>query len=172
MDYEKYIRVIENFPQPGISFKDVSPLLADRQAFASAVADMATLAGGFRPTVIVGPEARGFIFGTPVANRLKTGFVMARKEGKLPEPTVSIGYGLEYGTDTICISEGLIKPADRVVIVDDLLATGGTLVALTELIRRSGAEVVGAICFIELAGVGGARALEDVGVPFKACLRL
>lgn len=172
MKYEQFIRVTPDFPKKGVSFKDISPLLRDGAAFKAAVADIAALAASFRPTVILGPEARGFVFGTPVAFKLGLGFIMARKEGKLPGATLSVTYGLEYGTDTIAIPDGLLTAGDRVVLVDDLLATGGTLAALARLIRQTGAATVGAVSFIELAGLGGAAKLEEEGVPFKAPLLL
>lgn len=172
MDYTKYISVTEGFPKPGISFKDISPLLKNGEAYHSACDDMAKLAAEFKPTIIVGPEARGFIFGCPIAYALNIGFVMSRKLGKLPGETLQISYGLEYGHDTIAIPAHSITKDDRVVIIDDLLASGGTLQALIELVKTAGAKVVGAVTFIELKDLNGKELLEEEGVPFKALLRL
>lgn len=172
MDYTKYITVIEGFPKPGISFKDISPLLKNGEAYHSACDDMAKLAAEFKPTIIIGPEARGFIFGCPIAYSLDIGFVMSRKIGKLPGETLQVNYGLEYGHDTIAIPAHSIQKGDRVVIVDDLLATGGTLRAIIKLVRMAGAEVVGTVTFIELKDLQGEKVLEEEGVPFRTLLRL
>lgn len=172
MNYIPFIRVVPDFPKEGISFKDISPLLKDSEAFKSSVDDMAKLVKKFNPTVIVGPEARGFVFGTAIAYSLGVGFVMARKEGKLPGEPLKITYGLEYGSDTITIPENLLKPTDRVVIVDDLLATGGTICALAKLCKSTGAKVVGAVTFIELEGLDGKKVLAEEEVPFEVPLLL
>ncbi len=170
MDYEKYIGVVEDFPKKGISFKDISPLLSNGQVMHQAVDDMAKIVGEWKPDLIIGPEARGFIFGVPVAYKLNVGFAMARKKGKLPGEVVSKTYTLEYNTETIELKKGLIKKGTRVVLIDDLLATGGTLQAVKELVEENGGVVVGALTFIELDVLKGSRELTDV--PFKAILCL
>lgn len=170
MNYEKYIGVVEDFPKKGISFKDVSPLLADGEAMSCAVDEMAELVKEWKPDLIIGPEARGFVFGVPVAYKLKVGFAMARKKGKLPGDVVSKEYTLEYNKETIELKKGVIKRGMRVVLVDDLLATGGTLQAVKELVEENGGLVVGALTFIELEGLKSSR--ELTGVPFKSILNL
>jgi len=154
------IRDVPDFPSPGIVFKDVTPLLADATAFASAV-DAIVLAFG-RGTVdkVLGIEARGFILAAPVAYHAGAGFVPARKAGKLPAARRSIGYELEYGTETIEVHEDAFRAGERVLIVDDVLATGGTASAAVQLVEGLGARVVGLAFLIELGFLGGAARLE------------
>lgn len=170
MDYEKYIGVVEDFPKKGISFKDVSPLLANGEAMHRAVDEMAEIAKEWKPDLIIGPEARGFVFGVPVAYKLSVGFAMARKKGKLPGEVVAKTYTLEYNQATIELKKGIVKEGTRVVLIDDLLATGGTLQAVKELVEENGGKVVGALTFIELDALRKSR--ELTGVPFKAILSL
>ena len=170
MDYEQYISVVEDFPKPGISFKDISPLLHNGEAFHQCIDDMAEIVKDFNPTLIIGPESRGFVFGLPISYKLKIGFAMARKKGKLPGKVNSKTYALEYNTATIEVPFDSIKKGDRVVLVDDLLATGGTLKALTQLVEEAGAEVVGVVTLIELKELEGFRVLE--GVPYRSLWRL
>ena len=127
MDLEKYIRVIEGFPQEGISFKDVTTLLKDGEVFRYTIKAMVDKLKNFNPDLIIGPEARGFIFGAPIAYELGIGFVPVRKPGKLPAETIKYEYELEYGTDVLEIHKDEIKKGDRVDIIDDILATGGTI---------------------------------------------
>ncbi len=160
------IRDVPDFPKPGILFKDVTPLLADPAGLALAVEMMANPFRGAGIDIVVGPESRGFIFGTAIATSLSAGFVPVRKKGKLPFRTRSIEYALEYGTDCLQVHEDAIKPGTRVLIADDLLATGGTMRACMELVAHLGGEVVGASVLIELAFLGGRdfltlRAKED-----------
>jgi len=147
------IRDIPDYPQPGIVFKDITPLLADGPAFAAVVAALA--AGHGEIHKVVGIEARGFIFGAPVACCLQAGFVPVRKEGKLPAEAHSETYQLEYGSATVEIHTDAFGPGERVLIVDDVLATGGTAAATVTLIERAGAEVVGIAVILELAFLGG-----------------
>jgi len=166
------IRDIPDYPQPGVVFKDITPLLADGQAFREVVDGLATTyglgTGGLGPggTVdkVAGIEARGFILAAPVACRLGAGFVPVRKKGKLPGPTFSEDYQLEYATATIEVHQDAFGPADRVLIVDDVLATGGTAAATAALVRRTGAEVVGIAVLIELSFLGGRGKLTDLPV--------
>lgn len=169
MDYRKYIATIEDFPRKGISFKDISPLLDDPEAFHSCIDDLATLAIQYHPDVILGAESRGFVFGAALAYKMGLGFVMARKPGKLPGKNLKAEYELEYGHSALEVREGLIKKGQRVLLVDDLIATGGSLAAMERLVRASGATSVGAIVVIRLSSLGGEKKL---GVPLSYLLSL
>ncbi len=162
----RLIRDIPDFPKPGIVFKDVTPLLADPAGLALAVELMANPFRGHRVDVVVGPESRGFIFGTAVATALSAGFVPVRKPGKLPGKTRSIEYALEYGTDRLHVHVDAVQPGMRVLLVDDLLATGGTLAASARLLGREGlgAEIVGASVLIELAFLDARAKLGDLRI--------
>ena len=164
MDYSKYIRVIEGFPTKEISFKDISPLLANPDAFRKAITEMASYVKEWNADVIIGPESRGFIFGCPVALEANVGFIMARKQGKLPGSTISKEFTLEYGKAVIELPEFLMKPGMRVVLIDDLMATGGTLKAMKELIEENGSKVVGIITLIELTDLKGRELFKDTPV--------
>lgn len=165
LDYLKNsIKSVPDYPKPGILFRDVTSLLEDPRAFALSIdllVDHYKTAG---ITKVVGTEARGFLFGAPVALGLNVGFVPVRKPKKLPRKTLSESYELEYGTDTLEIHEDAIKPGDKVLVVDDLLATGGTLEATVKLIRRLGGEVHDAAFIINLFDLGGEQRLEKMGV--------
>lgn len=165
------IRDVPDFPKPGIVFKDVTPLLADPAGLALAVELMANPFRNERIDVVVGPESRGFIFGTAVATALSAGFVPIRKPGKLPYRTRSIEYALEYGTDQLHIHVDAVQPGMRVLLVDDLLATGGTLEASIRLLGREGlgAEIVGASLLIELEFLKGRAVLG--GLRTESVLR-
>lgn len=164
MDLSSYIRVIEDFPKPGISFKDITTLLKDGQAYKAAIDALVDKVRELKADVIVGPEARGFLLGAPVAYALGIGFVPVRKPGKLPGETVSETYELEYGTDTLEVHADAILPGQRVAIVDDLLATGGTTSATVRLIEKTGAKVVGISFLIELSFLEGRKKLENYDV--------
>jgi adenine phosphoribosyltransferase len=151
----KYIRDIPDFPQPGILFRDLTPLLGQADALRLAVEAIAEPFREDRIECVLGTEARGFIFGTAVALELGTGFVPARKAGKLPHATISASYKLEYGTDSIEIHEDGLSSGQRVLVVDDLIATGGTARATAELARRSGANIIGCAFLIELLDLKG-----------------
>lgn len=163
MDLKQFIRPIPDFPKPGIMFRDISPLLADAAAWRGAVAQIAEQVKKYNPNVIAGIESRGFLVAAPLALHLNLGFVMVRKLGKLPGMTHKQNYNLEYGSATIEIQEGLVKPGARVVIVDDILATGGTMAAAIKLLRQVGGVVQAASFIIELAALDG-RAKLDVPV--------
>lgn len=156
------IRDVPDFPEPGILFKDITPLLNDRHALAVAVAGLAAPFRGAGVDHVIGLEARGFIFGAPVALELGAGFVPARKAGKLPSRTIGQAYDLEYGTATVEIHADALHPGSRVLIVDDVLATGGTGRAAVELVRRAGGTVVGFSVLMELAALQGREKLPDV----------
>jgi adenine phosphoribosyltransferase len=154
-----YIRSIPDFPKPGIMFRDITPLLGSADGLAATVHALVEMTRGLEPTVIIGPEARGFLFGPALARDLGTGFVLARKPGMLPHDTVSTEYELEYGTDSLELHADAIAPGDRVLIHDDLLATGGTASALCRLVDQLGGEIVGCAFVIELAFLGGRERL-------------
>ena len=160
MDLKEKIRVIEGFPKEGISFKDITTLVADGEAFKESIDSIVEHLKDKNVDVILGPEARGFIFGVPVAYALGVGFVPVRKKGKLPAETVSVDYSLEYGVDVLEIHKDAIKKGQKVAIVDDLLATGGTVEAVAKLVEKVGAEVVALDFAIELTELKGRDKLE------------
>lgn len=168
MELKDYIYVEEDFPKKGISFKDISPLVENPEAFAYSIGKMKEIAERWDVDIIVGPESRGFIFGTPLAYAMGKGFLMARKAGKLPGKKLSITYDLEYGQATLEIPSSAIQQGTRVLIVDDLLATGGTITALETLLENAGAKVVGVIALIELTDLNGKSAFK---APFEALIR-
>jgi adenine phosphoribosyltransferase len=158
---ERFIRDIPDFPEPGVVFKDITPLLADRQAFGTAVDRLAEPFLASHVSHVVGIEARGFIVATPVAERLGAGFVPIRKAGKLPWEVVSVEYALEYGVGVLEVHRDAVAAGDRVLIVDDVLATGGTARAAIELVEGLGATVVGLSFLIELGFLDGRAKLVD-----------
>ncbi|GAB2586185.1 adenine phosphoribosyltransferase [Streptomyces capparidis] len=166
------IRDVPDYPQPGVVFKDITPLLADAEAFTALVDALAALAVRHRADKVAGLEARGFILGAPVALRAGVGFVPVRKAGKLPGECHAQSYALEYGTAEIEVRRDAFAPGERVLVVDDVLATGGTAGASVELIRRSGARVAGVAVLMELGFLGGrARLEQDLdGAPLDALL--
>ena len=155
MHLHSLIRDVPDFPKPGITFKDFTPLLADPRGLALAVELMANPYRGKGVELVVGAESRGFIFGTAIAQSLSAGFVPIRKPGKLPRSVHGVDYALEYGTDRLEIHSDAIGKGRKVVVVDDLLATGGTLEACCELVKKSGAEIVGIAVLIELPKLKG-----------------
>ncbi|NYH54300.1 MULTISPECIES: adenine phosphoribosyltransferase [Nocardiopsis] len=159
---QAHIRDVPDFPHPGILFKDITPLLNHREALAAAVDGLAAPFLGAGVDHVVGLEARGFIFGAPVAMALGAGFVPARKAGKLPASTIGQAYDLEYGTATVEIHADAVTPGSRVLIVDDVLATGGTGKAAVDLIRKAGGTVVGFSVLMELSSLRGHEKMPDV----------
>jgi len=160
-NYGKFIRDIPDWPTKGVLFKDITPLLGNAEAFTSAVDDMA---GDFLKSdikFVAAVEARGFIFGSAIAERLKAGFIPIRKAGKLPYKTQSYTYSLEYGTDTLQIHQDCLNKGDSVLLVDDLLATGGTIEAAAKLVEQIGGKVAGVSFLIELAFLNGRAKLND-----------
>ena len=151
IDLESFVVDIPDYPEPGVIFKDITPLLADPVGLAGAVDAISDHFLNKGITKVVGAEARGFLIGAPVAYRLGAGFVPARKPGKLPRDVFSQQYALEYGTDELQIHKDALTPADRVLIIDDLIATGGTSVASAQLVEQAGAEVVAFAFILELA---------------------
>lgn len=162
------IRDVPDFPQPGIVFKDITPLLADETGFSSAIDMIVVHYGRGNVDKVVGIEARGFILASPVAYHFGAGFVPVRKAGKLPWDTESEQYELEYGTETLEIHKDAFDPGERVLIVDDVLATGGTARATSRLVERLGGKVVGIACLIELSFLEGRKQLE--GLEFFSLL--
>lgn len=164
MKLEDYIKNVPNFPKEGIQFKDITPLIGDGEALRYTIHAMADFAREKGADIIVGPDARGFIFGTPVAYELGIGFIPVRKPGKLPRETISMSYELEYGENTLAMHKEDIQPGQKVVIVDDLLATGGTVEATIKMIEGVGAEVVGCIFLIELDFLAGRDKLKNIPI--------
>jgi adenine phosphoribosyltransferase len=162
------IRDVADYPQPGVIFKDITPLLADAPAFAQIVTGLA--AGHAGVDKVAGIEARGFILAAPVACSLGAGFVPIRKQGKLPGPAFAQSYELEYGSATIEVHQDAFEPGDRVLIIDDVLATGGTAAASAELVRRCGATVEAIVVLLELGFLDGRSKLP--GLPVRALLAL
>ena len=158
------VREIVDYPQAGVTFKDITPLLADHVAFAGAVDAIVAHHGRGTIDKVVGIEARGFIIAAPVAYHFGAGFVPMRKKGKLPAPTFSESYALEYGEAELEVHQDALEQGDRVLIVDDVLATGGTVAAAATLVDRAGAKVAGASVLIELTALGGRGRLEDLDV--------
>lgn len=171
MDLASYIRDIPDWPQPGVVFKDITPLLASPEGFKSAIDTLAESYTAIGVTKVMGAEARGFIFGGALAYRLGAGFVPARKPGKLPWDTTSVSYDLEYGTDSLEVHADAVGAGDKVVIVDDVLATGGTAAAKAELVLATGATIAGFAFLIELDFLGG-RAKLPAGVPIVSLIHV
>jgi adenine phosphoribosyltransferase len=168
-DLKKYIRDIPDFPKEGILFKDISTLLKDPQAFQKSIDTLAQAFKKARVQYVVGVEARGFIFGAALAYKLKAGFVPIRKKGKLPYKTKSVTYQLEYGVDTLEIHTDAVSPHARVLVVDDLLATGGTVKAVTDLLKKQKAKIVGVAFLVELAFLKGKEKLK--GLPIYSVIQ-
>lgn len=164
MNLKNYVASIIDYPKEGIIFRDITPLMGNGDAYKYSVDKMTEFAKEKGATIIVGPEARGFIFGCPVATNLGIGFAPIRKPGKLPRKTLEEKYDLEYGSNTLCIHADALKPGDKVIIIDDLLATGGTVKATINLCEKLGAEVVGVACLIELKELNGREVLEGYDV--------
>ncbi|MES1158606.1 MAG: adenine phosphoribosyltransferase [Terricaulis silvestris] len=164
MDLTASIRTISDYPKPGIQFRDITTLLGDARAFRRAVDELVQPFAGRKIDKVAGIEARGFILGGAVAHQLSAGFLPVRKRGKLPAETLRQTYALEYGTDEVEIHVDAVKRGETVLIVDDLIATGGTCEAAVSLLRRAGAEIVGAAFVIDLPDLGGARKIASMGV--------
>jgi adenine phosphoribosyltransferase len=158
------VRDVPDYPKPGVTFKDITPLLADHVAFAGAVDAVVAHHGRGTIDKVVGIEARGFILAAPVAYHFGAGFVPVRKKGKLPGPTHEIAYALEYGEAVLEVQQDAFRPGDRVLIVDDVLATGGTVAATAGLVRQAGGVLAGASVLLELPFLGGRAALAGLDV--------
>lgn len=168
MNIQDYIRIVPDFPKPGINFYDIATLLKHPQAWRETIARLERLVSEFKPDLLMGIESRGFLVAAPLAHEMNVGFGMIRKAGKLPGQTLAHSYSLEYGEDTIEIQPDLVPAGARVVVVDDLLATGGTMHAAEHLILKTGAHVVGNIAIIELEGLNGKDKLD---AEFKSLMK-
>lgn len=169
MDLKKYIAAVPDFPIEGILFRDVTPLMADGEAYKYACDQLTELCKEAGAEVICGPESRGFLFGCPVASNLNLGFIPIRKPKKLPRECIQASYDLEYGSNTLCMHADAIKAGQKVVIIDDLLATGGTVKAAIELVERLGGIVVACVFVIELEDLKGREVIGDY--PIKALIK-
>ncbi|MCW1927028.1 adenine phosphoribosyltransferase [Bhargavaea beijingensis] len=164
MDLKQYVTIVDNYPKEGISFKDITTIMDNGPVYKYATDQIVEYAKKVGAEIIVGPEARGFIIGCPVAYALNIGFAPVRKEGKLPRETIKVEYGLEYGKDVLTIHRDAIKPGQKVLIVDDLLATGGTVEATVKLVEELGGEVAGCAFLIELSYLDGRERLKGYDV--------
>ena len=164
MDLKQYVSVVENWPKEGISFKDITTIMDNGPAYKYATDKIVEYAKTVGAELIVGPEARGFITGCPVAYALEIGFAPVRKPGKLPREVISVDYGLEYGKDTLTMHKDAVKKGQKVLIVDDLLATGGTVEATIKLIEELGGEVVGCAFLIKLLELEGRKKIEGYDI--------
>lgn len=164
MNFKEYIRVIPDFPQPGIRFKDITTLLQNGTVYKEAIDQLKEMVKAKEIDVIAGPEARGFVIGAPLAYALGVGFIPIRKSGKLPGETIEVDYALEYGKDKLAMHKDAIKPGQKVLIADDLLATGGTIQSSIDLIEQLGGDIVGAAFLIELSYLEGRNKFSGIDV--------
>jgi adenine phosphoribosyltransferase len=169
MKYTDYITNVPDFPIPGIQFKDITPLIGNGEAFHHAIDELTEFSRELNANKVIGPDARGFIIGAPVAYALNAGFIPVRKPGKLPREVITYDYELEYGKNTLCMHKDAIIPGDRVVIIDDLLATGGTMEATIKLVEEAGGKVVGLGFMIELVDLKGRE--KVAGYPIKVLIK-
>jgi len=172
MNLLDYLAVVENFPKPGIFFRDISPLLANADAFKSSIESLDKLSGEFEYTHILGVESRGFVFGAALASKAHKGLLLARKPNKLPLASHTESYGLEYGNDALQIQAHNIESGAKILIIDDVLATGGTLLAASKLVKNVGASLSGAIALGEIKALNGKSLLNASGIPFRSLLSL
>lgn len=164
MDLKQYVTIVPDFPKPGIQFKDITTIMDKGEVYKYATDQIVNYAREKKIDVVVGPEARGFIIGCPVAYALGVGFVPVRKEGKLPREVIRVEYGLEYGKDVLTMHKDAIKPGQRVLITDDLLATGGTIEATIKLVEQLGGVVAGIAFLIELTYLEGRERLKGYDI--------
>ena len=164
MDLKKYSAEVPDFPKKDILCRDITPLMLDGNAYRKAAKAFSDYAKSKGATLVVGPEARGFIFGCPVSVDLGIGFAPVRKPGKLPREAVSVSYDLEYGSNTLCLHKDAVKPGDKVIVIDDSLATGGTVDATIQLVEKLGGEVVGLAFLIELTELEGRKKLKNYDI--------
>ncbi len=162
------VRVVPDFPKPGIQFYDIATLLSDPPAWRETISQLREKAEFYKPDMLMGIESRGFLVAAPLAMEMGVGFGMIRKKGKLPGKVLSYEYDLEYGSDVIELQADLVAPGSNIVLVDDLLATGGTMGAAVNLVEQAEAKVVASLCIIELEGLGGR---DKISCPFEALLQ-
>jgi adenine phosphoribosyltransferase len=170
MNLLDYLPGVPNFPKPGILFRDISPLLANPDAFKEAISQLESLSKNFEYTHILGIESRGFIFGAALAHHTNTGFALARKPNKLPLASHRESYGLEYGSDSLELQQSTLPQGASVLIVDDVLATGGTIIAASQLLKKAGFEVAGVLTLLEISGLKGSDTLTQKGINNKTVL--
>ena len=169
--FDQRIRIVSDWPEPGVLFRDITPLLRDGEAFRHLIDAFALRYADARIDAIAGIDARGFIIGAALAYRLRCGFIPVRKAGKLPYETVRESYTLEYGQATVEVHTDAAEAGEHVLIVDDLIATGGTLLAAARLMERLGARIVEAAAVIDLPALGGAERLKAAALPYYTLLR-
>jgi len=169
-DLKAAIRTIQDYPKPGIMFRDITTLLGSARAFRRAVDELVQPWAGAKIDKIAGIEARGFIIGGAIAHQLSAGFVPIRKKGKLPHKSVRVAYSLEYGLDEMEMHEDAVAPGERVILVDDLIATGGTAEAAVKLLRQMKADVVAAVFMVDLPDLGGADKLRALDVSVRTLM--
>jgi adenine phosphoribosyltransferase len=172
MNLLDYLPVVPNFPKPGIMFRDISPLLADAQAFKESVSQLAQVSEDLDFTHLLGIESRGFIFGAALANHLSRPLILARKPNKLPLEVHQESYGLEYGSDLLEMQKTILPKDAKVLLIDDVLATGGTLLAAAKLVQKSGATVSGALTLLEISFLAGLEKLANQGVKAKSVIQI
>jgi len=165
-----FLPCVADFPQPGIIFRDICPLLADPRAFAQALDRMEELVAGWKVDHLAGIDARGLIFAAALSVRLDRGLVLIRKQGKLPPPVTAENYSLEYGHDQVEMQSNRLQPGSAVIIVDDVIATGGTLLAAKRLVERQGAKVSGIVALLSLQALGGRERLQAAGANVASVL--
>ena len=170
MNLLDYLPGVPDFPKPGILFRDISPLLANPNAFKEATLQLEALAQQFDYSHILGIESRGFIFGTALAYQAHKGLALARKPNKLPLASHRESYGLEYGSDSLEIAQSTLPVGARILIVDDVLATGGTIIAASKLLKKAGFDVAGALTLLEIDGLNGSQILSQTGIANKTVL--
>ena len=169
-DLKASVRTIEDYPKPGILFRDITTLLGDARSFRRAVDELVQPWAGLKIDKVAGMEARGFILGGAVAHQVSAGFIPIRKKGKLPHTTVRIAYSLEYGLDEMEMHEDAVAKGEKVVLVDDLTATGGTAEGAVKLLKQQGADVLAACFIIDLPALGGADKIRKLGVPVRTLI--
>ena len=171
MNLLDYLPGVQDFPKPGVLFRDISPLIANPTAFKEAIRQLDEVAKQFEYTHILGIESRGFIFGSALAHHAHKGLALARKPNKLPLASHRQAYGLEYGNDSLEIQQSTLPKGAKVLLLDDVLATGGTLVAADKLIRSAGFEVSGAITLLEITFLNGGELLNQYGIRYQSVLK-
>jgi adenine phosphoribosyltransferase len=167
LEIQDSIRTIPDYPRPGVQFRDITTLLGNARTFRRVIDELVEPWSVAKVDRVAGIEARGFILGGAVAHQLAAGFVPIRKKGKLPHSTVRVAYSLEYGIDEMEMHEDAVSRGERLILVDDLIATGGTAEAAVKLLRKLGAEILGACFVIDLPELGGSKKLTDLGVPVR-----